>query len=155
MDACVLVRRFASELGWRGLERTDITLTPDICSRVQVATVFTCFSTTDSRFFIQINQHIPGRFGLYDVSIVAERYGIRPTDFVKCELASIGDAISESVRLSPMLARVNFKNRKWRRQFLERNPSKIVRNKKWRGWKGRFLTQPSPPPRQPRQRRVG
>ena len=41
MDATDLVRRFAAELGWNGLERTDIRLTRDICGSLPVGTIVT------------------------------------------------------------------------------------------------------------------
>jgi hypothetical protein len=140
MDPEALVARFASELGWHGLKRTEVRFSPATHGALPVGTVVTCFTTTDPKFFIQINQQEAGVFGQYSVSVVAERYGIRPTDFVTCEFNSNGGAISEAERLSPMFARANFKNPKWRRQFLEQNPTKLLRKNKRRGWKFRLGT---------------
>jgi hypothetical protein len=134
-----LVTRFASELGWHGLKRTDVCLSPATCGTLPVSTVVTCFTTTDPKFFIQINQQEAGVFGQYSVSVVAERYGMRPTDFANCRFESDAAAISEARRLFAMCARSNFKSPTWRRQFIAQNPSKL-RRKNRRGWKSRICT---------------
>ena len=135
----VLVRHFAASLGWYGLTRTDLVLTPDICGSVPAGTVVTCSSTSDMKFFIQINQTVPGEFGKYNVSVVAERYDIRPMDFGTCEFETTDEAGSEAERLAPLFARKNFRDPRWRRRYLEEHPEKLLRPKKnWRGWKGRL-----------------
>lgn len=140
MDPSILVSRFAAELGWRGITRTDITLTADNHGNLPIGTVVTCFSTNDIRFFIQINQAVTGQFGKYNVSVAAERYNIRSMNFEVCEFDSIAGSIAEASRLAPLFARSNFKNPKWRRQYLEQNPTRLLRKKKWRGWKARIGT---------------
>lgn len=141
MNPSILVSRFALELGWRGLERTDITPPADMRGSLPVGAVVTCFSTTDLKFFIQINQRVAGKFGAYNVSVVAERYDIGPIDFEKCDFDSISSAVREASRLSSVFVRANFKNPRWRREYLEENPEKLLaRRKKWRGWKGRVGT---------------
>jgi hypothetical protein len=136
-----LIRRFAGELGWRGIEQTDITLTSDICGDLPCGTVMTCFSTTDIDFFIQINQATAGIFGKYKVSVVAERYGIRPMEFQTCRIGSIDDAVKEAKRLNPLFARRNFRDPTWRRAYLTLHPEKFWRGrKKWRGWKAALDT---------------
>jgi hypothetical protein len=134
-----LVRHFAASLGWHGLTRTDLVLTPDIRGSVAAGTVVTCWSTSDLRFFIQINQKVPGRFGKYNVSVVGERYDIGPMDFDTCEFQTADEARSEAARLAPLFARKNFHDPSWRRRYLEEHPEKLLRSKKnWRGWKGRI-----------------
>ena len=139
MDPTILVRRFAAGLGWNGIERTDITLTPKTCDNLPVGTIITDWTTSNLIFFIQINQWSPGRFGTYNVSVVAERYGIAPVDFTVCAFETAEEADKESQRLAPLLARKNFKDKKWRRRYLEQHPQKLFRSKKKRrGWKGRL-----------------
>lgn len=133
----LLIHHFAAALGWHGIERTDITLSAEICGNVPAGTVVTCWSTNDLRFFIQINQTAPGRFGAYNVSVIAERYNIAPLDFASCEFKTIEEAHAEAQRLSPLFARTNFRDKRWRRRYLEEFPQKLLhRKKKWRGWKG-------------------
>jgi len=134
MDPTVLVRRFAAELGWNGIDRADATLTADNRGDVPVGTVVTCWSTSDVKFFIQINQLVLGEFGEYNVSVVAERYDIGPMDFESCKFDSREEAVDEALRLAPRFARANFRDRTWRRRYLEQNPEKLFRPKK-RGWK--------------------
>jgi len=146
-NASTLVHRFAASLGWYGIDRTDTTLTSDICGNVPAGTVLTCWSTNDLRFFIQINQTTPGQFGVYNVSVVAERYNIAPMDFVACEFESTDEADGEAQRLSPLFARSNFRDKRWRRQYLEQHPRKLLHpKKKWRGWKGRLRPEQSRAP---------
>ncbi len=142
MNPSTLVHSFAASLGWHGIERTDITLTPDICGSVPAGTVVTCWSTNDLRFFIQINQKAPGQFGEYNVSIVPERYNIGPMDFTTCRFETSDEANSEARRLSPLFARANFRDKRWRRRYLEQHAKNLLRpKKKWRGWKGRLSTE--------------
>ena len=141
MNPSNLVRCFAESLGWRGIERTDITLTPDNCGTLAAGTVGTCWSTNDLKLFIQINQTTFGQFGEYNVSVVAERYNIGPMEFSVCKFKNNSEANSEAQRLSPLFARKNFRDKRWRRRYLELNPGKLLRqNKKWRGWKGQLRT---------------
>ncbi len=147
MDPSALVRRFAESLGWYGTEGADITLTPDICGSVPAGTVLTLWSTNNLRFFIQISQVTPGKFGAYRVSVVAERYHIGPMDFTDCQFETPAEAASEARRLSPLFARSNFRDKRWRRRYLEQNPLRLLRPKKrWRGWKGRLRTEPRDAP---------
>jgi hypothetical protein len=142
VDPTNQVRRFAAELGWRGIERTDIRLTRDICGSLPEGTVVTCWCTNDLWFFIQINQKVPGQFGVYNVSVVAERYNIGPMGFEMCQFATDDEAAKEARRLAPLFARTNFRDTKWRRRYLEQHPEKLLgRKKKWRGWKGRLRTE--------------
>jgi len=137
MDATALVLRFAADLGWRGLARTDIRLTPECCGSYPVGTIVTSWSTKHLKFFIQINQAIPGESGAYKVSVVAERYDIGPMAFVTCRFATRDEATDEARRLTSLFARDNFRNKGWRRRYLEQHPEKLLRQKKkWRGWKG-------------------
>lgn len=116
-------------------------LTPDICGSVPAGTVVTCWSTNDLRFFVQINQMTPGRFGVYNVSVVAERYNIAPLDFASCRFETADEADTEAQRLWPQFARTNFRDKRWRRRYLEQYPGKLLHpKKKWRGWKGRLRT---------------
>ncbi len=133
------VRRFAVELGWRGIERTDIRLTSATCLGLPVGTLVTCWSTSNLKFFIEVNQTVPGRFGGYRVSVVAEKYHIGPMDFEMCAFESEDEAVGEARRLAPLFARRNFRDKEWLRRYLERHPEKLLRSKKkWRGWKGRL-----------------
>jgi hypothetical protein len=134
-----LVCRFAGELGWHGLVQTDLMLTPDNCGDFPPGVVVTCFSTSHLRFFIQINQAVAGEFGQYKVSVVAERYDIRPLDPEPCTIRSFEDAIRESRRLYLQFGRANFRKPEWRRRYLEQHPHKLWRKKKKRrGWKARL-----------------
>ena len=145
----MLVQHFAASLGWRGIERSDVTITPDSRGNVSVGTVVTCWSTNDLKFFIQINQATPGQFGVYNVSVVAERYHVGPMDFVTCNFQTVEEAHSEAQRLSPLFARANFRDKRRLRRYLEQHPDKLLPGrKKWRGWKGRLHTKPKDAPRQ-------
>jgi hypothetical protein len=136
-----LVHRFAAALGWNGIERTDIRLTPEICGNLSVGTIVTCWSTTDLRFFIQINQDVWGQFGAYRVSVVAERYNIGPMEFETCAFETEDEAVQEARRLAPLVARANFRDKNWRRRYLEEHPERLLHpKKKRRGWKGRLRT---------------
>jgi hypothetical protein len=131
--------RFAASLGWRGIEQNDIRLTRETCFSLPVGMVITCWSTRDLKFFIQINQAVSGQFGVYNVSVVAERYGIGPMDFAPCRFSTSEGAVSEARRLAPLFARANFRDKIWRRRYLEQHPQKLLHpNKKWRGWKARL-----------------
>lgn len=132
MNALMLVRHFAESLGWHGIEQTEIVLTPEAAGGLPAGTVVTCWSATDLRFFIQINQKTSGEFGKYNVSVVAERYNIGPMDFVACEFETAAEAESEAQRLSPLFARRNFRDPRWRRRYLEEHPEKLLRPKKRR-----------------------
>ena len=139
MDPAPLIRRFAAGLGWNGMDRTEIRLTPEICGNLPVGTIVTCWSTNDLKFFIQINQKVWGQFAVYNVSVVAERYNIGPMDFEVCAFASVDEAAQEARRLAPLFARTNFRDKRWRRRYLEEHPERLLRpKKKWRGWKGRL-----------------
>ena len=142
MDSSVLVKRFAALLGWNGIQRKRMSLEPHIYVSLPPGTVATYWSTTDSRFFIHINQSIAGQFGAYRVCVVPDRYDIGPTDFVDCRFANAVEAANEAKRLAPLLARTHFRDRIWRRRYLERNPTKLLHPKKrWRGWKCRLRTE--------------
>ncbi len=139
MNPSMLIRRFAASLGWHGIERTDIVLTPETAGGLPAGTVVTCWSTTDLKFFIQINQKTPREFGRYNVSVVAERYNIGPMDFVTCEFDNVEEAQREAERLFPLFARKNFRDPCWQRAYLEEHPERLLRpEKNWRGWKGRL-----------------
>ena len=143
VNASILVHRFALALGWRGIERTEFTLKAGINDRVLAGTVVTCWSTNDHRFFIQINQTTPGQFGEYNVSVVAERYNIGPMGFSVCRFETADEADSEAQRLSRLFAKTNFRDKRWRRRFLEQHPTKLLHpKKKWRGWKRRLRSAP-------------
>ena len=142
MNAFRLVSRFAALLGWNGIEQSKITLTPEDHGNLPVGLIVTCWSTNDLKFFLQINQKTCGQFGEYKVSVVAERYNIRPMEFVECEFNNNDEVHREAQRLAPLFARKNFRNQQWRRQYLERHPEKLWRvRKKRRGWKARLRPQ--------------
>jgi hypothetical protein len=134
VDPSTLVHRFAASLSWSGIERTDIRLTQDICGSVPGGTVVAFWSTNDMKLFIQINQEIAGRFGVYRVSVVAERCGIAPMDFVSCAFETTDDADTEAKRLSPLFARTNFRDNRWRRRYLEQHPKKTPPTQEKMAW---------------------
>jgi hypothetical protein len=135
----LLVRQFAQELGWKGLERTDFTLYPGEIASYPNGVVGTGWTTTHLKFFVQINQETLGSFGEYAIAVCAERFDISQLDFVQCSFTTIEQAIAEARRLAPQFARANFRDSKWRRRYLEEHPERLTRpKKKWRGWKGRL-----------------
>jgi len=138
MDTLSLVKLFAARLGWRGLRPYSFTIREGEDRFAPIGTVVTYFTTTDIKFFIQINQATPGTFGRYRASVVAHRYDICFTDFYECNFESSEQAASESARLFSRLGRANFKDPSWRRDFLELQPRKRWKKRKRRGWKGRL-----------------
>jgi hypothetical protein len=88
MDTFSLVKLFAAELGWRGLKQYSLTIREGEDQFTPIGTVVTFFTTPDLKFFIQINQTIPGAFGRYRASVVAHRYDICFTDFYECVFES-------------------------------------------------------------------
>lgn len=135
----LLVRQFAQELGWKGLERTDFTLYPGEKESYPNGVVGTCWTTTHLKFFVQVGQETLGVFGAYTINVCAERFDISRLDFVPCTFTTFEQASVEARRLAPQFARANFRDPKWRRRYLEEHPERLTRpKKKWRGWKGRL-----------------
>jgi hypothetical protein len=65
-------------------------------------------------------------------------------DFVACTFETSDAADAEAQRVSPLFARSNFRDKRWRRRYLEQHPEKLLHaKKKWRGWKGRLRTEQS------------
>lgn len=93
-------RRFAALLGWHGLDETQFKLTPHDCGTLPVGTLVTCWSTSHLNFFIQINQLQTGKFGEYNVSVVADRYDIAYVPFEPCRFESDDEAQAEAQRLA-------------------------------------------------------
>lgn len=61
------LRSLAEALGWRGLEMWRHRLEDD--------TVLTWYSTSDEKFFLQINEDPPGQSNTYTAAVYADRYG--------------------------------------------------------------------------------
>jgi hypothetical protein len=122
-----LLREFAEQLGWRGLEVSQIRLTTDICGSYPVGTVITSYHTTDLKFNLQINENPIGQIRHHQASIVAERYGIRPIPWQPFTVDDRNSAIAEALRLSHVLSRSILRNPASRRQFVRQHSHLVYR----------------------------
>ncbi len=104
-ELCVV----AASLGWHGLEMWQ-----HLCNDDQL---ITWYSTSDTKFFMQINEHPMGQVETYAAAVYADRYGIC-TGWHRFRLVDN----DEIVALRPWLNRRQFKDRKWRREFRARHP---------------------------------
>ena len=103
------LRAVAASLGWRGLE---------LWQRVfDDGRVVTWYSTSDRKFFLQINEHPIGQVETYAAAVYADRYGIC-TGWHRFRL---GDGATTAA-LASWLRRPQFKDRRWRREFQLQHP---------------------------------
>ena len=103
------LRVFARALGWRGL---------DMWQHVDNSgTIITWYSTSDEKFFLQINEHPVGQTETYAAAVYADRYGI----CTGWHTFTLADGESADL-LTPWLHRRPFKDRNWRRAFCTRHP---------------------------------
>lgn len=124
------LRSLAAALGWRGLEMRQHTR--------EDGRVVTWYSTTDSKFFLQINEHPCFQTETYAAAVYAERYGI----CTGWHCFELDDAEAVSA-LAPWLNRRQFRDRVWRREFKRRHPECCVDRKKWPPYRP---DDPKPPP---------
>ena len=117
------MRRFAEQLGWRGLRLEYFRLwddneCPEITQRVVIY-----YITTDEKFNLQINTQPHGQTRVHSAVVKAQRHGIIHTPWQDFELFE-EDALlqGEVERLRPWLYRENFKNRAWRRRMEAEHP---------------------------------
>ncbi len=99
----------AVSLGWHGLEMWQ-----HLCDDGQL---LTWYSTSDPKFFLQINEHPMGRIETYAAAVYADRYGICTGWHRFCL-----DNSKEIAALRPWLSRRQFKVPQWRRSFQARHP---------------------------------
>ena len=83
--------------------------------------IITWYATSDTKFFLQINEHPAGQLETYAAAVYADRYGIC-TGWHTFTLAN-GDSAG---LLMPWLQRRLFKDRAWRRAFCVRHPECCV-----------------------------
>lgn len=131
----------ASALGWRGL---------DMWQHASGGDVVTWYTTSDRKFFIQINEHPPGQTNTYAACVYADRYGIC-TGWHTFTLADT-DAVDF---LLPWLRRRAFKDRNWRRDFCRRHPeccfttptpARCAAQRRRGNWPPYFPNDPKPAP---------
>ena len=122
-----LLREFAEQLGWRGLQIYQLRLNADICGSYPVGTVVTSYYTPDIKFNLQINENPVGQKRLYQAVIIADRYGVAPIPWQAFTVDDRNSAIEEASRLSHVLSRSILRNPKTRRQFIRQYPHLICR----------------------------
>jgi hypothetical protein len=113
--------RVAKSLGWQGLQMWQHRLGPD--------DIITWYSTSDEKFFLQINEHPIGQTLSYAGAVHATRYSIC-TGWHKFELS---DEPKNDV-LHYWLNRRQFRDRKSRRRFCENHPECCFEKRKRRPW---------------------
>jgi hypothetical protein len=135
------LRAVAASWGWHGLELWQEALADGL--------VVTWYSTSDPKFFLQINEHPIGQAETYAVAVYAYRYGIC-TGWHRFRL---GDD-SEIALLGPWLRRRQFKDRRSRRDFQLRHPECRIRRptprrclakRRTGDWPPYFPDDPKPP----------
>lgn len=135
------LRAVAASWGWHGLE-----LWQDVSAD---GLVVTWYSTTDPKFFLQINEHPIGQAETYAAAVYADRYGIC-TGWHRFRLGDDAGIAS----LGRWLRRQQFKDRRWRREFQLRHPECCIRRPTPQrciaerlsgGWPPYFPDDPKPP----------
>lgn len=134
-----LLCEFASLLGWRGLCIDQSRLTPENCGELPPGTIITSYSTRDLKFFLQIHENPIGQSVHYHASIVPERYAIRPIGWHPFSLTDLASVTQEANRLTPILSRRLFRNRKWRQRFMRDNPHLVWPSRMGRRAYRRFM----------------
>jgi hypothetical protein len=115
------VHEFARLLGWNDL-RLWVFPRPE-----SAGGFFAAYCTTDEKFNLQIAPCPSEGEDCYTAAIVAERYGITAVPHQRFTLFADSNALAaEANRLTPLLARSNFKNPQWRRWFAEQYPIWIM-----------------------------
>jgi hypothetical protein len=123
----MLLREFASELGWQGLQQYQFALTPDICGSYPVGTIITSYITSDEKFNLQINENPVGQKRTYQATIFAVRYGLGPMGWHPIVIDGRQSAINEAARLKPVLSRAILRNPKSRRTFVREHSDLLCR----------------------------
>ena len=108
------LRAVAASLGWHGLELWQRVFDDGL--------VVTWYSTSDRKFFLQINEHPIGQVETYAAAVYADRYGIC-TGWHRFRL---GDGATTAA-LASWLRRPQFKDRRWRREFQLQHPECCLR----------------------------
>ncbi len=123
----ILLRQFASILGWHGLCKYQHRIPAGIYDGFPTETIITYYTTTHLKFFLQINEQPPGQSRSYQACIVAERYGLRPTEWQKFEILDWRTAMVEAGRLKPTLSRSILRHSASRRRFIREHRHLIFR----------------------------
>ena len=137
MPQTSLVQLFAAQLGWNGVRGDRYWIPEDLWGKYGDERRFWVWTSTDPKLFIQINQRehfVPGH---YQVTIAPFRYRMLHTGFVDVDFLNEQDAISEAERVKDRLQRANYRDPRWRKQFLLRNPTRLFTTKR-RGWQGKL-----------------
>jgi hypothetical protein len=123
------MQQFAELLGWRGLcLESHLIDAADFAAQGQDAAPFLIvyFTTTEKNFHLQINPNPQGQTIDYTASVLATRFGL-PLTAVGWHPFRLSDRDEElrqtAERLTPFLARRNFKDRNWRKQLLASEPA--------------------------------
>jgi hypothetical protein len=119
------MRHLASLLGWNGLQLEYLRVRDsEANSKVPQNTVVVFYTTTDSKFFLQINTYPHGQSRTHQATVNAERYGITSVGWHQFELPDDEDLlVTTAEALKRWLYRPLFKDRQWVRQLLKENPN--------------------------------
>lgn len=117
------MQRFAAMLGWRGLQLEHVRVDMLENHKLDGPAIVIYYTTTDRKFFLQINTHPHGQTRLHQATVIAWRYGMHSVGWHAFELFDEDQQlIAEGKRLEPLLARSLVKDRNWRRRFLNQHP---------------------------------
>ena len=130
------IKAIAAAWGWWGLEMWQQSFDDD-----GKMFLVTWYSTSDPKFYLQINEHPIGNVEAYAASVYAKRHGIH-TGWHRFELDDDGAVKS----LAAWLSRRQFKDRKWRRGFRSRHSECCVERLPRRGRWEPYLPDDSKPP---------
>lgn len=104
------MRKFASLLGWNGLELF-------VVGPIDGVGFVSFYQTPDEKFNLQINEIPSGQCSTHQATVKASRYGISSIGWVPFTL--FDDPLKlkeEAMRIRPGLDRKNWKSKIWRRQ---------------------------------------
>jgi hypothetical protein len=107
------IRRFASLLGWNGLQLEYIRFSPEEIVKYNVPSsgIITNYMTTDLKFNLQINELPNGQSHTHQATIKADRYGIRNIGWRPFEMFEDDQQLIQEVeRLRPWLDRRLYKD---------------------------------------------
>jgi len=128
------IQEFGERLGWRGLRMQHLWLSKQD-GPLPPGGIIVWYETTDARFHIQINESPCGQSETHAASVIAERYGLVPTEFYEFSLGNDDQQLQvEADRLAPYLARANFKSKPWRNQLRKAQPKRFYPDG-WQGWR--------------------
>ena len=124
-------RCFAARFGWRGLQldwiRSYLNQSKELVPVNVAGGVVISYTTTDPKFFLQINTVPHGQLHSHQATITAERYGIGNIGWHPFTLHEDDDKLlAEIEMLRPWLDRNQYKNRKWLRHFKSEHPDMLM-----------------------------